>query len=144
MSRPTKKPSARAKSQADRARWAWEAVSNVDVDDGDYLTQARKLPARLLTSGLGQTMAFLHAKAKGQVIDDPKSGRDVEKLYSQLARLIRGESKDDRTAMDIIVALDPIEYRVLGREVLATAEWIKRFAEGRIKSKGSKARGSAS
>lgn len=142
MSRPSNKPSARAQSQADRARWAWDTMENVDEADEEYLTEARKLPARLLTSGLGQTMAYLHAKAKGQELDDTKKGppTGVVRLYSQLARRVRAVSKEDRVVMDIIVRLDARAYRVLGREMLATAEWIKRFAEGRVDSTAKKAR----
>lgn len=125
--------STRAKSQGKRAAWAWQKVEDVQKNDRDYLTEVRKLPARLLTNGLGQTMAFLYAKAKG----NEKGDAAKQRLYAQLAERVRAfkpaTSNDD--PMRIIVGLDPVEYRVLSRELLETAEWLKRFAEGHIDAK---------
>lgn len=143
MPRLTDDRSLRARSQADRARWAWQEVSKVVKDDGDYRSEALKLPARLLTSGLGQTLAYLYAKAGGTwteaLEDDHSTG--AARLYSQLARRIGDIHGKDRTPMDIIVNLEMRDYRVLGREMLETAEWLKRFTEGRIESRVKRARG---
>jgi CRISPR type III-B/RAMP module-associated protein Cmr5 len=133
----------RSQSQANRAQWAWSEVSAVKPDDDEYRTEALKLPARLLTSGLGQTMAFLHARAKGQfkeelTEDDPSRG--AARLYSQLARRVQAVCGKKEPPMEIIVKLGVVEYRVLGREMLETAEWIKRFAEGQVVSKGKRAK----
>ena len=124
-------------SQSQRAKWAWDEVARVLDGDDEYLTEARKLPARLLSSGLGQTLAYLYAKGK------PKDGEKVQgkgttRLFTQLAGRIRElerEPTKGRSAMDIIVGLDPIRYRFLSRELLECAEWIKRFADGRLGSK---------
>lgn len=143
MARPSEDRGKRAQSQADRARWAWQEVAKVGKDDQEYRSETRKLPARLLTSGLGQTMAFLHAKAKGKaelrLKDDSSKG--LGRLYSQLGRRIRDLHGKEREPMDVIVSLDAREYRVLGRELLETAEWLKRFADGHIEPKAKRARG---
>lgn len=142
MRRPSDDRSTRARSQADRARWAWTEVREVLENDDEYRTEALKLPARLLTSGLGQTMAYLHAKAKGRAEGHLKkdSTKGIARLYSQLARRVGDLHGEDREPMDIIVNLDAGEYRVLGREMLETAEWIKRFTEGRIEPRTKKAK----
>lgn len=144
MARPNYDKSTRAQSQASRASWAWSEVSAVDDDDDEYRTEALKLPARLLTSGLGQTMAFLHAKAGGQFEADPSTDKSKgsKRLYAQLARRVQGLPLPNkaRIPMETIVNLGVVEYRVLGREMLATAEWIKRFTEGHVVSKGKRAK----
>lgn len=143
MRNQSEERSKRAQSQADRARWAWHEVCQVAEEDDDYRSEALKLPARLLTSGLGQTMAFLHAKAKGQATrslrDDSSKG--TVRLYAQLTRRLRDLQRSDQEPMEIVVNLGAREYRLLSREMLETAEWIKRFTEGRIKSKAKKTGG---
>lgn len=134
MARPREDEGRRAESQAERAKWAWGKVSAVPADEEEYLREVRKLPARLLTSGLGQTMAYLHAKAKGgrgKADGKGSEGKGITRLYVQLTERVRARD-DGRHAMEIIVNLDAREYRRLGREVLETAQWLKRFAEGHI------------
>lgn len=128
--------SLRATSQQDRAKWAWEAVARASASDDTYLREAKKLPARLLTSGMGQTLAYLHAKQKS---GGEPSG--IGLLYAQLgerlrdlqvaARKLDKHEASRHSGMDIIVELDARDYRLLSRELLASAEWIKRFAEGK-------------
>lgn len=120
----------RAQHQQARAKWAWDAVSAVLPTDDTYIREATKLPARLLTSGLGQTMAYLHAKA------GEDRYRGIGLLYAQLGERLQaslpGTRKPTapRVAMEIIVDLGIQDYRLLSREMLASAEWLKRFAEG--------------
>lgn len=129
----------RATSQTDRARWAWEQVVAAGEQNDDYLREVRKLPARLLTSGLGQTMAFLHAKSKGGQGKGAANGLSL--LYRQLGERVRtqypGRGKD---AMQVIVGLEAHEYRLLSRELLECAQWLKRLAEGYIKEPSNGAR----
>ena len=130
MQRPAEQPALRVNTQTARAKWAWDAVDKAGEKDERYLTEARKLPARLLTSGLGQTMAYLHAKAKGKGDLD---GEGVARLYAQLCQRMREVLRRDNNipAMKIIIDLGPREYRMLSQEMLESAEWIKRFAEGK-------------
>lgn len=143
MARPRSEHSLRAQVQVERAKWAWDEVQGVAVDDEEYRTEALKLPARLLTSGLGQTMAYLHAKAKGREGLKPEEKVEgVTRLHTQIAQRIRAtRNEPTRAAMDIIVNLSAPEYRILGREVLEASQWIKRFAEGRIIKKTKKPQG---
>jgi CRISPR type III-B/RAMP module-associated protein Cmr5 len=49
-----------------RAKHAWSVVEKQRASSGfdDFTDQANKLPMRILTSGLGQSLAFLLAKKK--------------------------------------------------------------------------------
>lgn len=132
-----REPSLRAMTQQQRAKWAWDAVAEVSANDEVYLREARKLPARLLTSGMGQTMAYLHAKSHDE--EGKSSNNGIGLLYNQLGERLRTLPLVQRrlkpapksTAMELIVRLEPSDYRTLSRELLASAEWIKRFAEGK-------------
>lgn len=48
-----------------RAQHAWEAVKRVPKKEWNkFATQAKKLPTRIIASGLGQALAFLVAKGE--------------------------------------------------------------------------------
>lgn len=112
-----------------RAQHAWKAVQNARESIGPHNGQspkkfggqAKKLPVRIIASGLGQALAFLHAKgyAPGLLaeLDDwmkqrvpPRSG-EPETL---LKRIVQGDSDFLRRATD---------------EVLGYLQWLNRFAE---------------
>lgn len=117
---------------SDRAAWAWDRVSSLKKDEQgqQYATHARKLPARLLTCGLGQTMAFLFAKSEG---DKKKGGaaKLLEHLGERILKTLdRPVTNDPSKIMTAIVGMDPEPYRQCTHELLAASEWLKRFAEG--------------
>lgn len=119
-----------------RARHAWEAVLRAKKRQGDHERQdpkkfggqAKKLPVRIMASGLGQAIVFLKAKdyAPGLVAeisdwiatrvplrpDEPRAKPD--RPPDLLERIIRGDSDFLRRATD---------------EVLAYLQWLRRFAE---------------
>lgn len=112
-----------------RAAWAWAAVDRAvesGADTEKYANEARELPARLLASGLGQSLAYLYSKRE----------RRTGAIYRDISRRIvavlgRGDPDD---AMGLVVSSSAAEYRRLGREIVASAEWLKRFADGRLPS----------
>jgi CRISPR-associated protein Cmr5 len=113
-----------------RAAHAWEVVRNVvklkKEEAAKFGGQARKLPTRIIASGLGQALAFLKAKnyapallvALGDwVLDkrkDPASTKKPPKDTALLEAVIQGDSDFLRRATD---------------EVLAYLQWLNRFAE---------------
>jgi len=112
-----------------RAKHAWDAVQGAKDRQGDHRNQdpkkfggqARKLPTRIMVSGLGQALAFLKAKkyAPGLLAElsnwiqlrMPPAEREPKDL---LERILRGDSDFLRRATD---------------EVLAYLVWLNRFAE---------------
>lgn len=124
-----------------RASHAWEAVLSAEGKTGNHQKQdpkkfggqAKKLPVRIMASGLGQALAFLKAKdyAPGLVSEltdwvaqripdsaKPKEPRDL------LERIIKGDSDFLRRATD---------------EVLAYLIWLNRFAEAKGLTEGDQA-----
>lgn len=121
-------------SPTERARWAWNKVSEVGSRSpiaSEYATHVRKLPARLQINGLGQAMAFLFAKHQSCKKAETGAQRLLihlgERIATILQRPIPAKPKD---IMAAIVAMTPDQYRRCTHELLTTAEWLKRFADG--------------
>jgi len=112
-----------------RAKHAWEAVQAAKKcdDPKKFGGQAKKLPTRIMASGLGHALAFLHAKkyapgllkAIGDWVLDkranPHSGEPAPGEDALIrAIVVEGTSDFLRRATD---------------EVLAYLVWLNRFAE---------------
>lgn len=134
-------------SEQERAGWAWDRVdevarlSNAEKLQTRYGTLARKLPSYLQVNGVGQTLAFLFAKGKGEGSRGTEGrsakgdGVLLRHLRDRVLRTITGGgniASDPRDVMAVVLALDPDQHRLVGAELAATATWLKRFAEGRL------------
>ncbi len=123
---------------SERAKWAWEKVSGVAALKGaiglQYATHVRKLPARLQINGLGQALAFLFAKSKpGKDKIETGAARLLVHLGERLAMTLEPKPhdlRDSRAIMEAIVKMSPDQYRRSTHELMTTAEWLKRFADG--------------
>lgn len=124
-----------------RANHAWHAVQAAKKQEGCHKTQdpkkfggqARKLPIRIMASGLGQALAFLKAKnfAPGLLVEiadwvlDKRANPESEKAKpgddALLNQIIMGTSDFLRRATD---------------EVLAYLQWLNRFAEAEKLTEG--------
>lgn len=130
-------PSQQQTEDQKRAAQAWARVSAVAGQsyEKEYRAFAQKLPSYILTNGLGQTLAFLRAKSKG---DSQKKGNDsraYEALYRDLSRWVMkqmtGESND--RLLNWLMEGDSNSYRRASTETLAFLSWLKRFAEAELK-----------
>ncbi|NLF69583.1 MAG: type III-B CRISPR module-associated protein Cmr5 [Candidatus Anammoximicrobium sp.] len=117
-----------------RARHAWQAVHDTKQhigchqkqDEKKFGVNARKLPVRIMASGLGQALAFLKAKdsAPGLLIEiadwvlDKRANPDSN----------REKPKDDALLQSVITS-DSDFLRAATEEVLAYLQWLVRFAE---------------
>ncbi len=115
-----------------RAKHAWNAIQELlktvpgEKDRKEYAGEAKKLPIRIINSGLGQALVFIQAKAKSkktnlQLLDAHltdwtlrKRELPGSKSNSLLESIINGDSEFLRRATD---------------EVLAYLQWLNRFAE---------------
>lgn len=111
-----------------RAKHAWEAIQRAKQvkDPKKYGGQAKKLPMRIMASGLGQALAFLKAKGYAPellvgigdwVLDkraNPESKKPMPQDDALLKAIVNGESDSLRRATD---------------ETLAYLQWLNRFAE---------------
>lgn len=148
MSKAAAPPNAQPSLTPDqrRARHAWAAVDGivkahirtekdkkdnkvkrvVDADGKEFGRQAKRLPTRILSSGLGQALAFLHAKKYvpdllhelGDWILDkrrnPDSTRQKPPVDALLREIVNSSSETLRRHTD---------------EALAYLQWLNRFAE---------------
>ncbi len=116
-----------------RAKHAWEAIQRVcawkeSTKRKDYAGQAKKLPIRLMTSGLGQALAFILAKADKKEKPDPC--RQLHKDLSDWTlthRKLPGKHPD--SLLKSVCYGDAVFLRRATDEVLAYLEWLNRFAE---------------
>ncbi len=123
-----------------RARHAWDAVQaivreHVRMEDGKRLPNeyakkfgmhARKLPSRIIASGLGQALAFLHAKA------------NAPDLLVEIGDWILDKSKNPKSnkpkpgEADLVRKIldEPSDFlRLATTETLSYLQWLIRFAE---------------
>ncbi len=136
-----------------RAGHAWDAVKRVQAlkpeEQKDYGREAKKLPARIHTAGLGHAFAFLHSKGHVKLDDDPsargKAGKEGEKnpksevkpgfeqLIADITDWVLNQralpAGDQRCLMQSIVEGDAFFLRRATEETLAYLLWLVRFAE---------------
>jgi len=126
-----------------RARHAWESVKAVKTDHAkcaeEYRSLARSAGAMILTNGLGQFLAFMRSKAKGESNDKPKvseHGLLFEHISSWVcAQLIGRETAGRSDLLKEIVQRDSLFLRRATAESLAYIEWLRRFAEAEVPKK---------
>lgn len=110
-----------------RAQFALKKVNGIPGQKEKYKTQLLKLPARLHTSGFGQTVAFYLSSGS----DSPEAA-----ICGWIGDWMR-EMKiyDTRPLIESIAGngMSPEEaerkYRVAASEARALSVWLKRFAE---------------
>jgi CRISPR-associated protein Cmr5 len=114
-----------------RAHHAWAAIGrlfrNGEKIKGadDYAREAKKLPMRILTSGLGQALAFMEAKNKKKPL--------LKELHQNLTDWVIHQrqmaSGEGRTLLECIIHGDTDFFRCATEETLAYLQWLNRFAE---------------
>jgi CRISPR type III-B/RAMP module-associated protein Cmr5 len=137
-----------------RAKHAWGRVEKIRIvpddikndekkvikwkeDFNDYESHAQKLPARIITSGLGQALAFILAKGK----KDKKTGVPLDiALLHDLAKWLTSENREyipkgtiisNSTVIEFIHGddCDSAKLRMITAEILEYMVWLNRFLE---------------
>ncbi len=116
--------SPRQSLEQERAKFALEKVTkNVPPEKkSKYKTELVKLPARLHTNGLGQTVAFYLSAGK-----DKPEAKICGWLEEWLRARIYTPEKDD--LIQLLTNDTEANYRRAATEARALAVWLKRFAE---------------
>jgi CRISPR-associated protein Cmr5 len=122
----------------ERAKEAWTCVDyvNNEIDDKKYKDEYRsivmKLPTLIITNGLGQSLAFLRSKGKGD------ENKPHEKVYSDVASWL--DKRIQWTApgelIEKLIALPSDKFRYATTEALAYLSWMKRFADAVLPKEG--------
>ena len=114
-----------------RAKAAWGNVQEVDKKSPDVKKKYRGLvlkpPVMILTNGLGQTLAFLKSKGKGNTNDAH------ETVYAHLQDWLFGElswtGTNHATLIERVLNTASEVYRQSTTETLSYLHWLRRFAE---------------
>jgi CRISPR-associated protein Cmr5 len=119
---------ARQTRDQQRAQSAWQNVSRVPDDKGkEYGSLARGLASMIQTNGLGQSLAFLQAKAEG------KTDKPHAMLFQHLSGWV-GSQMSSQKPTDLLrwlITQNSDVYRRATAEALAYALWLRRFAEAK-------------
>lgn len=112
-----------------RAAHAWKVIQKVKALPEDaqkeFAIQVKRLSARILTSGLGQTMVFLKAKGYAEPLRRALSDWILGKRYSPDAP----EPENPDELLQAIVNGTAEFLRLATDEALAYAQWLARFAD---------------
>ena len=116
-----------------RAQHAWQAIENLKKnykknDQETYAREAKKLPMRIMSAGLGQAMAFIRAKAS----DKPSLIQLHQDLTDWVFQGRKLSGKAPKSLLESIVRGNAVFLRRATDEVLAYLEWLNRFAEAEI------------
>lgn len=121
-----------------RARHAWDAVARIGNDPkarssaSSYAREAKRLPVRILTAGLGHALAFLCAKAgSGKESANTALLRDIADwvLDKREKTGSSAERPKSNALIEKIVTSDAAFLQIATDEVLAYLQWLTRFAE---------------
>ncbi|MBC7821051.1 MAG: type III-B CRISPR module-associated protein Cmr5 [Planctomycetaceae bacterium] len=126
-----------------RACHALARIEKLSLDDQDnYASEAKRLPVRIMSSGLGQAMAFINAKTK-------RTG--LKQLHTDLTEWVikiratnvfgedrvnefntrPGARQVDHSLLHSIIHGDSEFLRWATTETLAYLVWLNRFAEAK-------------
>ncbi len=123
----------RASQAYDYVRKAKEKGVNISKD---YKSYVKKLPVVIKTNGLGQTLAFIKSKQKGEA-----DGNAYNLIYKQLGEWLKDcpnavIPKNGDDLIEAVINLSSQDYRVATSETLALLNWMRRFADGMIEGEG--------
>jgi CRISPR-associated protein Cmr5 len=126
--------------EQERGECAWhnvtEAKERLGEKQKEYRSLARGLNAMIQINGLGQTLAFLKAKGKGE-----QNGQAIQTphglLYQHLSIWVSKQmGNEGKSLLEWIVGSETSReaYRRATVECLAFGTWLRRFAEAVLKS----------
>ncbi|MEW6263971.1 MAG: type III-B CRISPR module-associated protein Cmr5 [Thermodesulfobacteriota bacterium] len=113
-----------------RASCAWNAIEEIKKTGQEkakeYAGEAKKMPMRILTAGLGPALAFILAKAK-------EKKPNLKQLHSDLTKWVIEERpiKANKTGslLESVIMGDSDFLRRATDETLAYLQWLNRFAD---------------
>ena len=114
-----------------RAQHAWQAVEEAktlgDNPKKDFAREAKRLPVRIKTSGLGQSLAFLRAKGHKKLL--VKLG---DWLLTERQLASAPENLDESSLIETIINGNADLLRRATEETLLYLQWLTRFSEAEL------------
>lgn len=118
--------------EQEEALFALQCVESVKRDnkkESEYLSLVNRLPAMLLTNGLGQTLAFLQAK-------DEEHHKFLMNHITTWLTKERGVYPTDGNMIKHLMENDMNTYINAQQLTLRLLSWLVRFAKAYLKSSG--------
>lgn len=113
-----------------RAQHAWDQVKQVASLDNkkkeEFAAHAKKMPVRILTSGLGPALAFLEAKNEAPAL---RGALNQWIALQKWAERTVETDKNDSSLLSLIVRGDSSFLRLATDEVMAYLQWLVRFCD---------------
>ncbi len=108
--------------EQDRLQNAWDFINKNDIEKIE--TPAKKLPAMILTSGLGQTVAFYLSKKETKKI--------IDNVAQHISRVVGFDDiQCGEELLEKIKNSDSETYILLSEEALKYSTWLKRLVEAK-------------
>ncbi len=122
-----------------RAEFAYRCVKKVKDDPEvakKYKAYSRRIMAMVRVNGLLATIAFIKVSISNKV-----DGRAYNQLYADMENWLKCDEcpvsfvykKEKEELIDVLLSLNSNEYRIITKEIMEFANWLRRFAEGMIK-----------
>jgi CRISPR-associated protein Cmr5 len=117
--------------------YAAEALTRINAIKKDvnlrdeYKSRADSFSVMVMQAGLAQGLGFLLAKSKNQT--DNGYGRYLQDLAAVLKAGKASQAGSGGQLQESAIHASLADYRLLTRETLAAAGWLKRFAQAYIK-----------
>ncbi len=121
-------------------RYAGEALARINAIKNnenlrdEYKSRADSFSVMVMQAGLAQGLGFLSAKSKNNT--DNGYGRYLQDLAAVLKAGGAATANSGEQLQQNAIAANLAEYRLLTRETLAAAGWLKRFGQAYIKKDG--------
>ncbi len=118
-----------------RARHAWDAVQEANSANAskEYSREAKRLPVRILTAGLGHAIAFIAfadaKRAKSHCVADDVSRWVLAVMKCGVAAKDEKQGHAARQLIEQIIRNDADWLRRATEEALAYLRWLSRLAE---------------
>ncbi len=126
-----------------RAHYAWMRIETVSEGDkgtaNDVAMYLKGMPAMVLANGLGQSLAFMLSKAKGNEADAHYIVYDMIAEWLVDRRNVYGGPK--AKLMLAIIEGDRATYQQAQEETWALLVWLKKFADAYIRPNAAGANG---
>ena len=112
-----------------RAKHAWKTIQTVKQSADrikEFGAQTKKLPVRILTSGLGPSLAFLAAKKYAPDLQSALNNWIADRDW---AKSSTATSNPNASLIQRIIENDAEFLRLATNECMAYLQWLVRFAE---------------
>lgn len=128
--------------EQERAKYAWEQVKRVKGDskiEARYSSYVKKMPALILTNGLGNALAFTRSKFGPESEEKLRVDAKAYKLlYQHLNGWFSKQAQVNKDILDWIVNdASSLEVLRITEETIALLNWMKRFADAELKGEES-------